>query len=160
MRLKFKNAPPAPTVHKCGHPLDPKKPRCCEACGQQIHAQGGFRSAKKSCLVCSSAKLAKDKTEAAKRREEKEAKIAAERAAMEVGVYRLPDGARFDVSYAASTKTWNGALTIGTKTFTAEHRAVFKLLRKLDRLARTELDLPIWPQQLSKTDQLPEGGEV
>lgn len=163
MKLKFKNEPPEPpppTVHKCGHPLDPKKPRSCAACGQQIHAKGSFRSAKKPCLSCSTAKLADDKAEAAKRREKKDVEIAAARAAMGAGVYRLPDSARFDVSYAALDKTWRGTLTIGSKIFAAEHQAVFKLLRKLDRLARAELDLPVWPQQLSRSDQLPEGGDV
>lgn len=160
MRLKFNNETPAPTVHKCGHPLDPKKSRPCEACGQQIHAKGGFRSAKKSCLACSAENLAKDKADVTRRLEEKKAQLASERAAAEAGVYRLPDGARFDVSYDASTTTWSGTLTIGPKVFTAKHQAVFKLLRKLDRLARTELELPVWSQQLAKIDRLPEDGEV
>jgi hypothetical protein len=135
VKKEHSTSSPTPRVHKCGHPLDPKE-------------DGGFRPAKKSCLACSTAKVEKDKVRAATRREKKKAKIDAALPEVEAGAYRLPDGARFDVSYAASTKTWNGTLTIGTKTFTAEHRAVFKLLRKLDGLARGELGLPVWPRQL------------
>lgn len=124
-----------PRIHKCGHPLDPKE-------------GGGFRPAKKSCLACSAKKLEKDRARAAKRRQKKSVAIDAALPEIEAGTYRLPDGARFDVAYSATTKTWSGTLTIGERAFTAEHSAVFKLLRKLDRLARSELELPIWPGSL------------
>lgn len=140
----------SPRVHSCGHPLDPKE-------------GGGFRPAKKSCLACSAAKLERARAKAARRREEKAEKIGAALPQVEAGAYRLPDGSRFDVSYSVSTKTWNGTLTIGAKTFAAEHSAIFKLLRKLDRLARVELGLPIWPRQLwpyQLADRLPNGDVV
>ncbi len=124
-----------PKVHKCGHPLDPKE-------------GGGFRPAKKSCLACSAAKLERNMARATRRREKKAAQIDAALPEVNAGAYRLPDGARFDVSYSAATQTWSGTLTIGAKAFTAEHSAVFKLLRKLDGLARAELGLPVWPRQL------------
>lgn len=125
-----------PRTHKCGHPLDPKE------------GGGGFRPAKKSCLACAAAKLEKDQARAARRREKKRAAIDAALPEVEAGTYRLPDGARFEVSYSATTKTWSGALVIGERSFTAEHSAIFKLLRKLDRLARSELGLPVWPRSL------------
>lgn len=127
--------PTLPRVHKCGHTLDQKD-------------GGGFRPAKKSCLACSAAKLERGKAKAARRREKNEAQLDAVLPEVEAGAYRLPDGARLDVSYSAPTRTWSGTLTIGTTVFTAEHGAVFKLLRKLDGIARGALDLPVWPRQL------------
>ena len=56
-----------------------------------------------------------------------------------------------------------GTLTIGTRAFTAEHSAIFKLLRKLDGLARVELGLPVWPRQLwpyQLANRLPSGDIV
>jgi len=146
------SSPPASSTraHKCGHPLDPKD-------------GGGFRPAKKSCLACVAAKLERGAAKAARRRAKKASDVDAVLPQLEAGAYRLPDGARFDVCYSASTKTWSGSLTIGTLVFTAEHSAVFKLLRKLDGLARVELRLPIWPKSLlpyQLFEQLPGRGDI
>lgn len=49
---------------------------------------------------------------------------------------RLPDGAKFEVTYDAAQTRLTGTLTIGEKVFTDSAGAVFKLLRKLDRQYR------------------------
>jgi hypothetical protein len=52
---------------------------------------------------------------------------------------RLPDGARFEVSYDAAWERWSGTLTVGGQTFTGEAPAVFRLLSSLDRQYRKAL---------------------
>jgi hypothetical protein len=58
---------------------------------------------------------------------------------------RLPDGAKFEVVYAASQTRWTGTLTIGEKVFTDSAGGVFKLLNRLDRQYRQSLP-PAVPQ--------------
>lgn len=55
------------------------------------------------------------------------------------GTGRLPDGAKFEVTYDAARTQWTGTLTIGEKVFTGSAGGVFKLLNRLDRQYRESL---------------------
>jgi hypothetical protein len=58
---------------------------------------------------------------------------------------RLPDGSGFNVVYDAGKEEWSGTLTVGSDTFTASASGVFKLLEKLDRLYRNQVQALVAP---------------
>jgi hypothetical protein len=94
------------------------------------------------CKVCRAEREKAEQEAAQNRRAER-----AERAQGEPGPKqakplpgRLPDGARYEVTYDAASQTWSGTLTVpGRKVFSASASGVFKLLSKLDGLYRASL---------------------
>jgi len=52
---------------------------------------------------------------------------------------RLPDGARFEMSYDAAARTWSGTLTVAGREYSGSARGVFRLLVRLDDLYRAAM---------------------
>ncbi len=140
--------PPPPVVRTekltaaCGHEVDfglfeDKKDKYRDARRQKKRGQ--------ICPACREQKEREVQEAAQLRREEKAQKRAQEQPEStprkpKQAQDRLPDGARFNVVYAAGKQEWSGSLTVGSDTFTDSASGVFKLLTKLDRLYRQQLE--------------------
>lgn len=125
-------APPAPTAAKAPALAQaaPAPTKLTWLCGHELDLT---QLTKTRCGPCRD-KVRQEK--AACKREKRDAKYQAKRIAAQNYAERLPDGARFDVTYDAATQTWSGTLVIGALTLTASKSGVFKLLQELDRQYR------------------------
>lgn len=90
----------------------------------------------RACAACREKRRQEEEAAAATRRAAKAQRAARGHGRRDDAAHRLPDGAKFDVSYDAGKTQWAGTLTIGDQVFTATAGGVFKLLERLDRQYR------------------------
>lgn len=113
---------PSQLTHACGHPLDDKLDARAKPTGEKRPSQA-------PCRAC--------------HRASKKKRGELRRATWGRG--RLPDGARFELTYSekAGKLTWCGTLTVqtpsGPRKFVEHAEAVMTLLIKLDQLYRIEV---------------------
>jgi hypothetical protein len=118
----------------CGHIeklglFEDKKDRFCDQRRQKV--------AERPCKACREDRCQEEEKAQGVRRQERQ------KEKQQIGDGRLPDGAKFDVTYDAARTLWTGTLTIGGQVFTGEATAVFGLLRHLDRRYRESLHVPM-----------------
>lgn len=153
-----KPGPPPPIVSyedvvaSCGHP---EKFGLFEDRLDRFRKDRRKKVTDRPCKACREKKRLEDEEATKVRRAEKALRAEAQQRAEEAArvtqlqkkktshqAGRLPDGAKFEVTYDAAKVKWNGTLTIGDQVFTGSFGALFTLLNRLDQQYRQTLPPP------------------